>query len=297
VHFTKEYHMSLSVFDQFGNVDQSAIASNEVAIEALAEPARKALFDLIAADQAARDGDARLTAARKDLQEKSVAHDRALDANNKLNKPMTHQEALLDVIAVGRGEKPAPRGEAAIIAAKTMVSDLTKKFADADEKAKPKIKAQLDQACAALASAEKPAKAKEALHRAIEAVALARAELTQAISAFKQLEIAKGNAVLAWMNSQTDKPTALDIARASAKADADRRHQQNLAAPAPKGPKEWPLEVVMKNRGNVKRTPRQYLGPRSECPYGCVCKSSRSPCGYCCRSKAFRHWRAVHKWA
>jgi hypothetical protein len=249
----------LSVFDQYGNV--AAAAVTDEAIEALPELQRARLTELISADLAAREGQARLAAARKDENEKRAAHDKAHDEHNALNRPVTHQQALLDAIEANRtGKSPTPKGNAAVTAARKAVDDLTKKLATADEKAQPPIKAQLHQAKVALASLEKPARAKEALRVAVEALVLAQAELTRATADARRLDLAKGSAVLAWMNAQTDKPTDLDIRRAAAKADAERRRAE-MPEPPP-GRKIWPLETVMAARGAMKHQTRTNFRPR-----------------------------------
>jgi hypothetical protein len=252
--------MAFSPFDNLGHV-RDDLASEAAAIEALPDAQREKLFELIAADSAAREGETRLTAARTAVNELSAAHDAALAASNKLNPALTIQQCLLDTIKANRpGYKPEPKGAAAIAAAQKAILAVEKKFKGADDKKAPAVAAELSEARANLARAEAPAKAKAALHSAVETLAIARAEFYQASAAMKKFELARGTAVLNWMQSQTDRPSPLEVARASAKAFSDAARAKAKTEPAAAGPKVWPLQKVLNERGNKKA--RTYMGPR-----------------------------------
>jgi chromosome segregation ATPase len=251
---------SFSPFDNLGHV-RDDLASEAAAIEALPDTQREKLFGLIATDSTAREGETRLSDARKSVNELSAAHDAALAENNRLNKPITHQEALLATIKANRpGYKPTVKGQAAVDAAVKAIATVERRLRSADDKNKPAVEAELATARKKLVLAEAPAKAASALHSAVEAVTIARAELYKAQAEMKKLELARGTAVLAWMNAQTDRPSPLEVARASAKAFSDAARAKAKIEPADGKPRVWPLQKVLSERGNKKA--RTYMGPR-----------------------------------
>jgi hypothetical protein len=258
--------MSLgSIFNHQGAIDAEYVAAHEADIQALPDgPAREAFFALLKADTENKDGQDHFVAARKAVNEKSAAYDKALAENEKLNPPQNQAQLVAEVVAAHRGVKIAPKGEAAIAAAKKIVDRLTKELARADEKSKAQIEAKLDQAKVALALAEKPAKAKEALHHAVTALALARDTLIKANADARKLQQDYGKAVLNWLAVNPDKKSDLQVRREAADASNQRIAAQIKAKP-PTGRKVWPIEQVLQNAGRARkeaRQPRTYFGPR-----------------------------------
>jgi hypothetical protein len=96
----------MDIFDSQGGL--RALSSEEV--EMLSDDLRLILMDdVLPACVAATAGEDRLVAARVNVRQLMVKEDAARAANNAANPPLSHQEALADVVAANQGIKRKPR--------------------------------------------------------------------------------------------------------------------------------------------------------------------------------------------